>query len=118
MYDSKGDILGNYVKFGMINGTAISDAFNEDVSNADYLFETEDKNIRDNTLRILNQGRSEKDRVDFDEKSFWDGLFGGDYDRVYKGTIFIPVNEDYFTTTAATGNYPNTAEAELIEAKQ
>jgi hypothetical protein len=37
---------------------------------------------------------------------------------VYKGTIFIPVNEDYFTSTAGFGNYLTPQEVEVAEAKQ
>jgi hypothetical protein len=102
----------------MINATALESAFNTDVSFDDYLHETSDENVIANTLTILNKGRGEKDRIDYDEKSFMDSIFGTDYDRVYKGTVFIPVNEDHFTATAGFGKYPTTMEAETIEAKQ
>jgi hypothetical protein len=50
----------------MINATALESAFNTDVSFDDYLHETTDENIIENTLTILNKGRGEKDRIDFD----------------------------------------------------
>lgn len=116
LYNSNGKLMGNYIKFGILNGTALSSTFNKDVSLADYIVETQDENEIANTLAILQKGRSEKDRIQFEEKStLWPW---GDYTRVYKGTIFIPINEDYFTSNAATGNFPTTAQAELIEARQ
>lgn len=116
LYNSNGKLMGNYMKFGILNGTALSSAFNKDVSLADYIVETQDENEIANTLAVLQKGRSEKDRIQFEEKStLWPW---GDYTRVYKGTIFIPINEDYFTSTAATGNFPTPAQAQLIEARQ
>ena len=118
MYNENGDILTSYKKFGMINATALSDAFDEDVDFEDYLYETLDENTINNTLAILQKGRSDKDRIDFDPKGIFDSKGGDGYDRVYKGVVFIPVNQNHFTATAATGNYPTTSEAEVIEAKQ
>lgn len=118
MFNGQGAVLTNYKKFGMINATALESAFNTDVSFDDYLHETSDENVIANTLTILNKSRGEKDRIDYDEKSFIDSVFGTDYDRVYKGTVFIPVNEDHFTATAGFGSYPTDVEAKTIEAKQ
>lgn len=118
MYTENGDILTSYKKFGMINGTALSTAFNEDVDFADYLYETLDENVINNTLSILQKGRADKDRIDFDSKGIFNRKGGRGYDQVYKGVIFIPVNQDYFTASAATGKYPTTSEAEVIEARQ
>lgn len=118
MFNSQGAVLTNYKKFGMLNATALESAFNTDVSFDDYLHETTDENIIENTINILNKSRGEKDRIDFDGKSFIDSILGTDYDHVYKGTIFIPVNEDHFTATAGFGNYPTTTEAPVIDATQ
>ncbi len=118
MYGPDGDILTNYIQFGIVNATALESAFNEDVSFDDYLQETTDENIIANTLSIINGGRDSKDKIDHDAKSFLDSVFGTDYDHVYKGTVFIPVNTDYFTATAGFGNYPTPTEAQTVEAKQ
>ena len=118
MYNQNGDVLSSYKKFGMINATALDNAFEEDVDFADYLFETLDENVINNTLDILQQGRSEKDRIDFDDKSWYNRKGGTGYDRVFKGVVFIPINQDHFTATAATGKYPSPGEAEVIEARQ
>lgn len=118
MYGPDGDILTNYIQFGIVNATALESAFNEDVSFDDYLSETTDENIIANTLSIINNGRDSKDKIEHDSKSFWDSMLGTDYDHVYKGTVFIPVNTDYFTATAGFGKYPSPMEAQTIEAKQ
>lgn len=118
MYSENGDVLTSYKKFGMINATAIDNAFEEDVDFADYLYETLDENVINNTLTILQKGRSDKDRIDFDSKGIFNRKGGKGYDRVFKGVVFIPINQDHFTATAATGDYPTTSEAEVIEARQ
>lgn len=121
MYGSNGDVLTNYVKFGIINGTALDSALGDDAQTADYLTETTDKNTIANTLNILNKGRGEKNQVQYDEKSWWDSVspIFNNYTHVYKGTIFMPINDDYFTYSAAAGgSNPTTAQAQMIEARQ
>lgn len=120
MYSPNGDVLTNYIKFGIVNGTALDNAFGDEAKVADYLSETTDKNIIANTLNILNKGRGEKNKVEYDEKSWWDSISPvfNDYTHVYKGTIFMPINDDYFTYSAAAGSKPTTAQAEMIEARQ
>lgn len=120
MYGPNGDILTNYIKFGIVNGTALDNAFGDEAKVADYLSETTDKNTIANTLNILNKGRDEKNKVEYDEKSWWDSISPvfNDYTHVYKGTIFMPINDDYFTYSAAAGSKPTTAQAEMIEARQ
>lgn len=121
MYSPNGDVLTNYVKFGIINGTALDSALGDGAQTADYLTETTDKNTIANTLNILNKGRGEKNQVQYDEKSWWDSVspIFNNYTHVYKGTIFMPINDDYFTYSAAAGgSNPTTAQAQMIEARQ
>lgn len=120
MYSPNGDILTNYIKFGIVNGTALDNAFGDEAKVADYLSETTDKNTIANTLNILNKGRGEENKVEYNEKSWWDSISPvfNDYTHVYKGTIFMPINDDYFTYSAAAGSKPTTAQAEMIEARQ
>lgn len=120
MYGPNGDVLTNYIKFGIVNGTALDNAFGDEAKVADYLSETTDKNTIANTLNILNKGRGENNKVEYDEKSWWDSISPvfNDYTHVYKGTIFMPINDDYFTYSAAAGSKPTTAQAEMIEARQ
>lgn len=120
MFTENGDVTTNYIKFGILNGNALSTAFREDAEFADWLYETRDKNEINNVLSIINKGRSGNDLVDFDTPSWWDTVspIFNSSDHMYRGTIFIPVNTDHFTATAATGKYPSTGEAQIIEARQ
>lgn len=115
MFDGNGDVLTNYKKFGMINATAIDNAFEENAEFDDYLRETLDKNVIENTLAIINKGEK---NIDFESKGWFNKIGIGSYNHVYAGTIFIPVNEDHFTATAGFGNWATDQEAMQIEAKQ
>lgn len=115
MFDGNGDVLMNYRKFGMINATAIDNAFEQNAEFDDYLRETLDKNVIENALSIINKGEK---NIDFESKGWFNSIGIGDYNHVYVGTIFIPVNGDHFTATAGFGNYPTDQEASMIEAKQ
>lgn len=115
MFDGNGDVLMNYRKFGMINATAIDNAFEQNAEFDDYLRETLDKNVIENALSIINKGEK---NIDFESKGQFNSIGIGNYNHVYVGTIFIPVNEDHFTATAGFGNYPTDQEASMIEAKQ
>ncbi len=119
-YDGKGDVTINYIKFGILNGNALDTAFREDATFADWLYESYDKNEITNVLDIINKGRGGNNQIDFDVASGWDKtspIFNR-HNSMYRGTIFFPVNQDYFTYTATTGQYPTTGEAQIIEAKQ
>jgi hypothetical protein len=115
MYDKDGDIFMAYHKFGIINGQAISQAFEDDNYPNNYLSTVSDQNTIDNVLSILQRGRSEKDRINFKQNSIMpDWLISED--KLYKGTIFIPVNQNPFNGMVGFGNYPTRTEAEKIEA--
>lgn len=118
MFDNQGEVLlSNYQKFALINGTAIEQAFSEDAKFAEWLSETTDENVVKNVLNIIQKGRSKEDRIAFNAKNWYNEIFDS-YDHVYKGTIFIPVNEDYFTYSAAMGESLTPSQAEYIEARQ
>lgn len=115
MYGENGEIFTNYYKFGIINGHAISQAFEEDNYPDNYLSEISDKNTINNVLTLLQKGRGEKDRIDFKQGSW---LPWASDDKLYKGTIFIPVNQNPFNSMVGFGNYPTRMEAEKIEAQR
>ena len=118
MFDNQGEVLlSNYQKFALINGSAIEQAFSENAEFAEWLSETTDENVIKNVLNIIQKGRSKEDRIAFNAKNWYNGIFGS-YDHVYKGTIFIPVNEDYFTYSAAMGESLTPGQAQDIEARQ
>lgn len=68
MYSPNGDILTNYIKFGIVNGTALDNAFGDEAKVADYLSETTDKNTIANTLNILNRVEMKKIRQNMMKK--------------------------------------------------
>ena len=117
MFDSNGNVLTNYQKFALINGAAIQQAFQENAEVAEWLSETTDENIVNNVLNIIQKGRGKEERIQFNKKNWYNGMFNS-YDHVYKGTIFIPVNEDYFTYSAAMGESLTPGQAQNIEARQ
>ena len=117
MYGPNGDILTNYRKFGILNGSAIDKAFKEKAEFSDYLEETVDENEVENIVSRLQKGRGKEDKLDFQEKGFFNSWWGG-YNHIYKGTVFIPVNEDYFSGSVGFGDFPSPEEAETIESKQ
>lgn len=117
MFDENGNVLTNYQKFALINGAAIQQAFQENAEVAKWLSETTDENIVNNVLNIIQKGRGKEERIQFNKKNWYNGMFNS-YDHVYKGTIFIPVNEDYFTYSAAMGESLTPGQAQDIEARQ
>lgn len=117
MFDGNGNVLTNYQKFALINGAAIQQAFQENAEVAKWLSETTDENVVNNVLNIIQKGRGKEERIQFNKKNWYNGIFNS-YDHVYKGTIFIPVNEDYFTYSAAMGESLTPGQAQDIEARQ
>lgn len=117
MFDVNGNVLTNYQKFALINGAAIQQAFQENAEVANWLSETTDENVVNNVLNIIQKGRGKEERIQFNKKNWYNGMFNS-YDHVYKGTIFIPVNEDYFTYSAAMGKQLTPGQAQDIEARQ
>ena len=120
MYSPNGDVLTNYIKFGILNGTALDTAFEDNAEFAKYLNETSDQNTINGTLNVLNKDRGKDNKVEYDTKSWWDSVSPvfNDYTHVYKGTIFMPINDDYFTSAIAAGASPTIKQAEVIEARQ
>ena len=117
IYTPNGDVTTNYIKFGIINGEAMSTAFSKDASLAEWLTEVIDENEINNTLNILNKGRKEGTLLEYDQNDKW-GIFEGSYNSMYRGTIFIPMNTDYFTATSTAGNPITPTQANQIEATQ
>ena len=108
-----------YRRFGVLNGTAIDNAFGKDFVGSDYLKEIDDEDIINGALSVMNYGRSKEDRVEYDAKNFFNfGGLLGEYDSVYQGTIFIPMSNDIFLGIAGSGNTITSNDANNLEAKQ
>lgn len=109
----------SYRRFGVLNGTALDNAFGQSFIESSYLKKIDDDDIINGAISIMNIGRDKSDRVEYDSKSFFN--FGGrlgDYDTVYQGTIFIPMSNDVFLGIAGSGNNIESDEANELEAQQ
>ena len=108
-----------YRRFGVVNGTALDNAFGKDFVASRYLKQVDDEDLINGAITIMNHGRSKEDRVEYDAKNFFNfGGLLGDYDTVYQGTIFIPMSNDVFLGIAGSGKTINSTEANDLEAKQ
>ena len=117
LMDSNGQLnTKDYCKFGVLNGHALNSAFKNLDLLDNTMLEIDDEDQIKNVLSILNNGRSEKDRIDFDSKSWADSIFGTDHDTLYEGTIYIPVRTNAFMGMIGGGAYPDVDEAAEVEA--
>ena len=108
-----------YRRFGVINGTAIDNAFGKNFVENRYLKKIDDEDVINNALSIMNRGRNKEDRIEYDAKNFFNfGGLLGDYDNVYEGTIFIPISNDVFLGVAGSGKTITSTEANDLEALQ
>ena len=108
-----------YRRFGVVNGTALDNAFGKDFVASRYLKQVDDEDLINGAIAIMNHGRSKEDRVEYDAKNFFNfGGLLGDYDTIYQGTIFIPMSNDVFLGIAGSGKTINSTEANDLEAKQ
>lgn len=98
-YEESGNrsLTAQYKTFGVMNGYVNDIAFGDDHEDPDisYIKELKDKNLINNIMAVLNEGKSEDDRKSF-SFSFWGA------DTMYETTIFIPVKENYFNALASS----------------
>jgi len=68
-----------------------------------YLKEITDENRIDNILQDIKDklGLKGKDELNFDKNDSW---FEGNYDMLMEGTIWIPLNVNYFNSQAGSGS--------------
>lgn len=117
LMDDKGQLnVKDYCKFGVLNGHAMNSAFKDLDLLDNTMVEIDDEDQIKNIMSVLNKDRGEKDRLDFDSKSWADSIFGTDHDSIYEGTIYIPVRTNAFTGMIGGGQYPDTATAAEVEA--
>ena len=106
----------DYCKFGVLNGHALNTAFRDLDALDDTMVEIEDEDQIENVMRVINAGKSEKDRIDFDSKGFWDFLPFAEHDSLFEGTVYIPIRTNPFTGMMGGGQYPTAEEAAEVEA--
>lgn len=101
-YDSQGKLIsGNWRRFGVMNGTADNRALDIDPLGDDnqLLHEITDESKIDTLLSVVKQ-KTKVDKIQFDKNNMW---FEGDYDMFLEGTIWIPLNVNYFNSQAGSG---------------
>lgn len=118
LYTDKGDITTNYMEFGLLSGYALDSAFKDEAGFSEWLTEVTNEKEIENVINSANNKRSKENHLDFSYDSWmvpdsWESM-----SHLYKGIVFIPTRSDYFTGSAATGNYPTVGQAEKIEALQ
>lgn len=117
-FDSNGNPnMNSYRRFGMITGTTTKEAFLEDNDlNISGMKRISSKNERENYQSIRRKASGdEKYSIDNGYMFGWWGV-----DDLYKGTIFIPVRNNYFNAISSGGSstYTTTAQAMGIEQAQ
>lgn len=93
-----------YRKFAVLNGTMLDNAFGKSFVPSRYFKEIHDEDAINNTLSILNKNRGDKDKIDFDERGFFNWRdSSGNYDALYEGTIFIPLSTNIISGFGGSG---------------
>jgi hypothetical protein len=102
----------------MITGTTTTDAFMEGVGDLDIsgMKDVTSRNERENYESIRKQSSPDKK---YSIGNGW-GPFDWFADDLYKGTIFVPVKNNYFNAISSSGSstYPTVGAALGIEAAQ
>lgn len=94
-------VQGKWQRFGLLKGTLTNEAILGDV-NTKYIRQVEDSN------EIKNYEDSRKTKTGQEKYQFDSGWFGSGIngDKLYQGTIFIPVTDSYMTMTARERTIP------------
>lgn len=90
-----------YKPFGVLNATALSDAFpvTVDLNDNRNFEEVDDDNEINNYWKII---KGEDTKEEFDKKSWYNNVFG-DYQQMFKGLIYLPLNSTDPTLGAYSG---------------
>lgn len=90
-----------YKPFGVLNATALSDAFptTVDLNDNRNFEEVDDDNEINNYWEIIKGGDTKEE---FDKKSWYNDVFG-DYQQMFKGLIYLPLNSTDPTLGAYSG---------------
>lgn len=90
-----------YKPFGVLNATALSNAFptTVDLNDNRNFEEVDDDNEINNYWEII---KGEDTKEEFDKKSWYNDVFG-DYQQMFKGLIYLPLNSTDPTLGAYSG---------------
>ena len=115
-YDSQGNIVaGNWRRFGVMNGTADEKTLGVDFLESPYLLEEITDESRIDAI-LQNLEAKTKIVPDFD-KNDWGWLEFG-YDRLLEGTIWIPLNVNYFSAQAGSGEKMTVSQGNQLQELQ
>ena len=107
VYDSSGNLTAQYHRFTMVNAKAPESVFKAGTNwKATGLQEITNSGDIDNILDVINKERGEKNKIDFDKRGWLgvDNFWFLDYDRMFEGTMFIPMKESFIDAYTDTLN--------------
>ena len=121
-FDEQGNVnTDKYRRFGMITGTTTREVFSGDPDNLDAagMKRVVSKNERDN-YQAERRSATKDDSYTINNGYMLDVFDWFGPEDLYRGTIFIPVKENYFNAISSSGSstYPTTAQALGIDAAQ
>ncbi len=111
-YQANGELTARYARFAMVNGTAMDKAFRDGQEIGSGAIEATD-NEREQFQTNIRQATNDS-KFTLEDDSFWS--FGGD--KVYKGTIFIPIRNNIFGALAGTDSKLSLAAMREVDLKQ
>ena len=118
VYDSMGNLTAQYHRFTLVNAKAPEGVFQKGTDwKATGMHEITDDTQIDNILDIINKDRGEKGKYNFDKKGWFgmDNVWLFDYDKMFEGTMFIPMKESFIDAYTDT---LNPSQANAIDAQE
>ena len=108
--------IQDYAYFGAIHGYAHSSAFEDDFDlDTSTMQEVKNEKKNDDIYRIMTGQHENGKASGFDHKGWLDNLFGK-YDRMFKGIIYVPVQNSIITAMLSSGTKPSRTDMAELEA--
>ena len=108
-YDSSGNLTSQYRRFMLVNGTSSEKAFVDEPKFDIQAQEADDQSKENYVSNIKNLTKNDKFKLD-------DGWFSSE--KVYQGTIFIPMNNNFVDYQTGSGIKYSNKQAMEIDALQ
>lgn len=127
-FDASGNLITtHWARFGVMQGVALSKAFDDDQSFNDLLKEVSDNELEsylklfNNEAHISGSNQELKGKdIEFDKPNWFEKTFNigqhwwSTHDQMFKGTIFIPIIADEFAAMAGDDSHTKIDENERI----
>lgn len=131
-FDASGNLITtHWARFGVMQGVALSKAFDDDQSFNDLLKEVSDNELEsylklfNNEAHISGSNQELKGKdIEFDKPNWFEKTFNigqhwwSTHDQMFKGTIFIPIIADEFAAMAGDDSHTKIDENERIAGLQ